>query len=619
MCGIYGKASIVEAIELSSISTKRDRLAHRGPDDCGTWISRSGTVGLAHRRLAVIDLTPTGHQPMSSQDLRYTIVYNGEVYNFGDLRRELQEAGFCFRGNSDTEVILAAYIMWGEECLARFNGMFAFAIHDEGTANQPPSLFLARDRAGEKPLYYHYEQHRFEFASEPKALDSSSGIDTRALNYYLSLGYIPSELCLTEGVRKLPPATAARLDLDDFSFRTWQYWKLPKHDVDACVDGNHLVEEVEALLDDAVRLRMISDVPLGVLLSGGLDSSLLVGFAARHSSVPVRTFNISLPGSALDESRYARDVANYYGTDHHVLEANHLSMDVIEQIAPFVDEPLADSSIIPSFLVSSLTRQHVTVALGGDGGDELFGGYSIYANSITDAMRFRWIPGQLFRMAAAFAASLPAGFRGRNRIHSLKDGPLFQVIWGTPYFDITLRRRIMKREQVEALGSELSAPEQWLISLYRSGRDSIDSMTRMHFGSVLPNDFLSKVDQTSMAHSLEIRAPLLDHRLIELAFGSIPSRWKVWGNDSRRIQKLLARKLLPPDLDTTRKQGFSVPLDEWLRTDKCKIVREWKQFLPSCIEPGEVENLIQGEMKGRANGSRLFALLMLSIATKNRG
>lgn len=619
MCGIYGLIDLINPVDPSALQRQSTRLAHRGPDDAGTWLSIDRSVGLAQRRLAIIDLSAAGHQPMSSADGRYTIVYNGEVYNFKELRRELEAAGHCFAGGSDTEVVLAAYQAWGEQCVSRFNGMFALAIYDRGTDNWPPSLFLARDRAGKKPLYYCHDGRRFQFASELKAIEGAYALNETALNHYLALGYIPHNLCIAARVHKLPPAHIARLTLPDLRLALQRYWELPVNNPLPSEDGEFFADQAQTLLEDAVRLRLISDVPLGVLLSGGLDSSLVVAAAARQSSDSVKTFTIAMTGSPLDESSHARVVADHFATEHHVLETSSPTLSVVNELAPFVDEPLADSSIIPSFLVSRLTRQYVTVALGGDGGDELFGGYLDYPVSLADQQRFGSLPRPLLRAAALLAARLPAGLKGRNRLASLRGGPLQQMIWGSPYFDLELRGRILTSDTVHRLCGVFDEPEQWLLRLFEGGRDAVDCMTRTHFGSILPDDFLVKVDRSSMAHSLELRTPFLDYRLVEFAFGQIPSCWKVQGGATRRIQRILGRRMLPPALDTGRKQGFSIPLDDWLRTDRCYMVRQYLPWLPACIERREVERLIDGHSKGRANGSRLFALLMLAIAAKNNG
>ncbi|OGB28539.1 MAG: asparagine synthase (glutamine-hydrolyzing) [Burkholderiales bacterium RIFCSPLOWO2_12_FULL_61_40] len=617
MCGIYGIANRDAGVDKYSLIRRGDVLKHRGPDDAGLWMSPDGQVALGHRRLAVIDLSPAGHQPMVSEDGRHVVAFNGEIYNFCELKRELQQQGYHFSTDSDTEVMLVAYRAWGESCLSRFNGMFAFVIYDQGSDVSPPSLFFARDRAGEKPLYYVHTNSTFQFASELKALDHSKQINLQSLNHYLSLGYIPANMCLFEGVQKLPAAHCGRLNLQTGELKILRYWELPKNRLGSEFDGVQLTLKAGELIEDSVRLRLVADVPVGVLLSGGLDSSLVTAAAARVSSAPVETFTIALPGSSLDEAHHAQKVASYFGTRHHVLPLGKPSLDLLDGLAPFIDEPIADSSILPAWLVFGLARKHVTVALGGDGGDELFGGYSDYTTSLADARRWGWVPQHLFQAAAAAAANLPAGVRGRNRIASLRGGPFQQLIWGRPYFDSRLRRRLLKTDATAELGAGLEAPEHFLRDLFHQGSDPLDSMTRTHFGSILPDDFLVKVDRASMAHSLEVRAPFLDHRLIEFAFGQVPSDWKVQGNESRRLQRLLARQWLPPDLDINRKQGFSIPINEWLRNDGEQGLMARMEGLPDVINLDEVHRLVLGHISGRANGGRLFALIMLAIAMRN--
>lgn len=620
MCGIIGFTSKDKPpLSHAQLENYRDKLKHRGPDDAGLWLSGDGHVALGHRRLAVIDLSPAGHQPMLSEDGRYAIVFNGEIYNFRALRDELQQQGFQFHSNSDTEVILAAYRAWGESCLNRFNGMFAFVIYDRGDQSTAPSLFFARDRAGKKPFYYSYDNRNFEFASELKAISHTGEVSLTAVNYYLALGYIPGEQCFIEGVKKLPSAHAGRLNLSTFDLNIRCYWQLPLNQPNQNTNGEMLADEAEALLNDAVALRMISDVPLGVLLSGGLDSSLITAIAQRQSPSAIKTFTLSLPGNKLDEASYAQCVADYLATDHHVLELTAPSLNDLEAIAPFIDEPLADSSLIPSYLISRLTRQHVTVVLGGDGGDELFGGYSDYPLALATQRRLGWVPRPLLGGISHLAGLLPAGVKGRNRLASLRGGPLQQQIWGSPYFDIALRQRIFNPDQLRQLEGELEQPEIMLLNLFHTGKDAVDCMTRAHFGSILPDDFLMKVDRASMANSLEARTPFLDYRLVEFAFSKIPSNWKVQGGETRRVEQILAKRLLPPQLDTKRKQGFSIPLDDWLKADNCQLLRNYIPYLPACINRDEIERLIADLFRGRANGARLYALLVLGIAMKNKG
>ncbi len=616
MCGIYGWVG-ASPIARDGIERRRDLLSHRGPDDAGIWLSADGRVALAHRRLSIIDLSPAGHQPMAADGGQLMITFNGEIFNYRALRNELDHIGHAFSGHSDTEVILAAYRQWGAQCVEHLNGMFAFALYDAGSAGTAPSLFLARDRAGEKPLYYTLKDGHFEFASELKAISGARRISAQAVNHYFALGYIPGDLSLLEGVRKLPPAHAARLDLASLRLETWRYWQLPANQPDINASVEDLADQAEALLQDSVRLRLQSDVPLGVLLSGGLDSSLVVAAAARSSATPVKTFTIAVPGSALDESAHAATVARHFSTEHHRLELGPSSLSVIDELAALVDEPLADSSLLPAYVVSRLTRQHVTVALGGDGGDELFGGYGDYARALSNQARFGWLPTGAFRAAAALATRLPAGVRGRNRIASLRGGPLQQIIWGSPYFDIALRRRILHADFTAPLGAAIDAPEWGLLGLFDSGSNPVDRMTRTHFGSILPDDFLTKVDRASMAHGLEMRCPFLDHRLIEFCFSKVPEAWKVSGGETRRLQKHLARRMLPPTLDLNRKQGFSIPVDQWLRAETPARLEERFADLPDFIRRDEVHALINGLHAGRANGARLFALLMLAIACRN--
>lgn len=619
MCAINGLVSKIStpSIELGVVEL-RDILQHRGPDDAGIWVSPDMRVALGHRRLAVIDITPLGHQPMLSVDGRYVIVFNGEIYNYLEIKQELLQLGFYFRTSSDTEVILVAYHVWGEDCIKRFNGMFSFVIYDKGDGVCSPTLFFARDRTGKKPFYYFYDGVNFEFASELKGISHKRDVSLEALNYYLALGYIPSERCFFEGVKKLMPAHAGKLDLDTFDLQVWRYWDLPVNLANPKVGGDELADQAQALLSDAVKIRMASDVPLGVLLSGGLDSSIIAAIASKLSSKPIKTFTLSLPGSKLDEANYAQCVSDYLGTDHHVLSINKPCIKDLEEIAKFIDEPIADSSLIPSYLISKLTREHVTVVLGGDGGDELFGGYTDYQIALDIQRRLKYVPKIILKLVSYLAALLPAGVKGRNFLASLRDGALKRHIWGSPYFDIELRKRLFNSDQLKILGVNLEDPEKMLLEAFNRGSDPVDSMTRSHFSSILPDDFLVKVDRSSMAVGLEARTPFLDYRLVEFAFSKIPSNWKVFGGETRRVERIIGKRLLPPQLDTKRKQGFSIPIDEWMRDDQCRMLRDHIKYLPEYINRDEVENLIDGLFSGRSNGARLYALLILGIAMKNK-
>jgi asparagine synthase (glutamine-hydrolysing) len=593
-------------------------MIHRGPDDAGEWWSADGRVGLAQRRLSIIDLSPAGHQPMHDASGALSIVFNGEIYNFSDLRDELTAKGHCFRSHSDTEVILAAYREWGSECLARFNGMFAFALFDA----RQQTVFLARDRAGEKPLFYHQANGALRFASELKALLADAAlprrIDPVALDCYLAMGYVPSDRCILQGFNKLPPAHALLFDLQTRQAKIWRYWQLPELEVASSkpVDEAALLDELESLLEDAVRRQMVADVPVGVLLSGGVDSSLITAMAVRSSS-QVQTFTIGFPGHGkLDETEHARLVARHFGTRHTELMAEDATADLLPRLARQFDEPMVDSSMIPTFLVSQLVRQHCTVALGGDGGDELFGGYGHYSRLQWMQRKLGLIPHPL-SIGIAFAAEklLPVGVRGRNWLQALgvdldKDLPLI-----TSCFDATTRGRLMAAQ----LGWRAQA-DGVLRSRLPANSDLLQRATRMDFANYLAEDILVKVDRASMLNSLELRAPLLDYRLIEFAFGKVPSHLKATAQDKKILLKRLTARVLPPEFDRQRKQGFSIPLGEWLKGGAFRALFDEVLLDPECsFDADTVDSLLRGQDRGRSNGERLFALVLFELWRREYG
>lgn len=396
MCGIVGIVSAKPIEGCSWLHQAREALVHRGPDDAGEWWAPDGRVGLAHRRLSILDLSPAGHQPMADESGELHIVFNGEIYNHRELRAELEGKGHRFRSRTDTEVILYAYREWGSECLPRLNGMFAFGLYDMRSG----SLILARDRAGEKPLFYHLADGTLRFGSELKALLADPAlprsIDPEALDCYLATGYVPGERCILRGYRKLPPAYALLFDVRRGSARMWRYWQLPDLLPDAqTTDEAAALEELEHLLEDAVRRQLVADVPVGVLLSGGVDSSLVTAMAVR-SDARVKTFTIRFPGHGkLDETEHARLIARHFGTEHTELAAEPTTANLIPKLARQFDEPMVDSSMIPTFMVAQLVRQHCTVALGGDGGDELFGGYQHYSRLLWMQKHLGWLPPRL--------------------------------------------------------------------------------------------------------------------------------------------------------------------------------------------------------------------------------
>ena len=618
MCGIVGIVSNTTQAKRAWLTVGCDAMRHRGPDDAGEWWSADGRVGLAQRRLAIIDLSPAGHQPMHDASGALSVVFNGEIYNFPDLRDELIAKGHGFRSHSDTEVILAAYREWGTECLARFNGMFAFALFD----SRQQTVFLARDRAGEKPLFYHQANGVLRFASELKALLAdpalSRRIDPAALDCYLAMGYVPGDRCMLQGFNKLPPAHALLFDLQTGQAKISRYWQLPELEAASSrpVDETALLDELEALLEDAVRRQMVADVPVGVLLSGGVDSSLITAMAVRSSS-QVQTFTIGFPGHGkLDETEHARLIARYFGTRHNELMAEDATADLLPRLARQFDEPMVDSSMIPTFLVSQLVRQHCTVALGGDGGDELFGGYGHYSRLQWMQRKLGSIPRPL-RNSIALAAEklLPVGLTGRNWLQGLgvdfsKGLPLIASC-----FDATTRGRLSA-----ARSGWHAKAEDVLRSRVPVHPDLLQRATRMDFANYLAEDILVKVDRASMLNSLELRAPLLDYRLIEFAFGKVPSHLKATAKDKKILLKRLTARVLPPEFDRQRKQGFSIPLAEWLKGGAFRTLFHEVLLDPKCsFDAGMVDSLLRSQDRGRSNSERLFSLVLFELWRREYG
>ncbi|QWE08968.1 asparagine synthase (glutamine-hydrolyzing) [Polynucleobacter ibericus] len=617
MCGIIGIATNSRNSDPGWLILGRDTMRHRGPDGSGLWWSQDGRVGFGHRRLAILDISSAGHQPMHDVSNTLTIIFNGEIYNFRDLQQELIVLGHHFRSHSDTEVLLASYREWGVDCLSRLNGMFAFAIYD--TTSQ--TLFIARDRAGEKPLFYSMEDGKFRFASELKGLladkTTSRSIDHQALDTYLAVGYIPGDRCIVRGVNKLPPAHALIFNLSNNYLKIWRYWNPPSpvESISGIFDENILLDEFELLLEDAVRRQLIADVPVGVLLSGGVDSSLITAMAVRIAS-DVKTFTVGFKGfSSYDETEHARLIAKYFGTNHVELDAGEANPELMPMLARQFDEPMADSSMIPTYMVSHLVKQHCTVALGGDGGDELFGGYAHYDRLLRKRHAIRYIP-MLFRNVAAYCAGefLPAGFRGRHWLRSLGDDLERGLPLSATFFDGKQRR--------ELLGNgdwPLVAEGIWGLNAAMDG-DLLQRMTRMDFQNYMVEDILVKIDRASMLNSLELRAPFLDYRIIEFAFARVPSQMKATLNQRKIFLKKLTANILPPDFDKNRKQGFSVPLNSWLNQGPWRQAFQDVLFDSKCIFNKEmVKGLFYGQDQGRNNSERLFSLYLFELWRREYG
>lgn len=568
-----------------------EAIRHRGPDDSGVWCDERHGIALSHRRLSIIDLSPAGHQPMTSPSGRYVISYNGEVFNFAELRKELAELGMQFRGNSDTEVILAAIDRWGVVAATeRFIGMFAFALWDR----QEAELILVRDRLGIKPVYWGEVSGAFVFASEPGAFAQVTGwtgaVDPAALTAYLRWNYVPAPHCIFQGIAKLPPGSLLRRKAGG-AVRVEKYWRLREVASDGVatpvdLSDEEATERFEALLRDAVGRRMVSDVPLGAFLSGGIDSSLVVALMQAQSKRPVKTFTIGFNEQFFNEAEHAKAVAAHLGTDHHELYLKpNEAMEVIPSLPGIYAEPFADSSQIPTFLVSHMTRRDVTVALSGDGGDELMAGYTRYRWADMTHRRFdRW-PQRLRHAAASGLSSVPEAawaIAGQLLPERVSKGRLadragrFGWFLAQPDADAIYRRQHCQWPDPAAItGSSAEAPT----ALEEPGlkddfRHFVTRMQVMDSLTYLPDDVLTKVDRASMAVSLEVRVPLLDHRLVEFGW-RLPYEQKYRDGQAKWLLRRVLDRYVPEQLIDRPKSGFGIPIAQWLRGP----LRAWAEEL----------------------------------------
>lgn len=589
MCGIcgfvrqngfnaaYDAAGIIERMTTS--------LFHRGPDGGDTWISALDGVALGHRRLAILDLSPNGAQPMVSNCGRYVIVFNGEVYNHGELRERLASEGASFTGSSDTETILEAFSHWGVRAsVAQFIGMFAIALWDKKKC----ALTLIRDRVGIKPLYYGFADQGFVFGSELKAIMEHPGfsreVDRNALALFFRHNYVPAPFSIFQNVRKLGPGEMLELPFGERpikeSFSIEKYWSL------SSVWGNgelsplelgeeEAVDQLENLLSDAIGLRLLSDVPLGAFLSGGIDSSAVVALAQKISNHPVKTFSIGFEEEKFNEAHYAKAVADHLGCNHteYVVSANDL-LGMVTDIPTYWDEPFSDSSQIPTYCVSKLARQDVTVVLSGDGGDELFSGYERYFGM------------RLWDMVAKVPLSVRRAAAGAMRLLPRSAYSVLGANGERLYWRIDALRTKAFQEFYLFMISHHKAPEDFVLGAQEQGtvytRDSsfvgdrFRRMSYMDMGAYLPDDILTKVDRASMAVSLEARVPLLDHRVVEFA-AQLPTKHKVIGGQGKQILRKLLNRYVPDHLIDRPKMGFGVPIGSWLR----KELRDWCEELLS--------------------------------------
>ena len=614
MCGIAGIADDRGLPADAVLQHARDLLAHRGPDDVGLYTSARRDAALLFRRLSIIDLSPAGHQPLSNEDGRLWIVFNGEVYNFERLRAELEGLGHHFRSRTDSEVIVQAYEQWGTACVQRFIGMFAFAIWDE----ERRTLFAARDRLGIKPLYYQRTGGSFRFASELKSLVALPGgphaIDREALWHYLARGYVSPPRTIYQDARSVPPGHFVTWTADSHALEITRYWD----PVDAYARGRLPIgarspedasTELEAALRDAVQLRLRSDVPIGAFLSGGIDSSVVAALMASLAGTTVKTFTIRFAERAYDEAPHARKIAAHLGTDHHELHATEAqAMDFIPRLAEYYDEPFADSSALPTYLISLLARQHVTVALSGDGGDELFGGYEHYRTIGQRLQIARRVPA----MAGEWLGKLGRARGGQRVDRALASLPL--ATEPERFFDYYTS--IWRPFELERLVPGLDEPAAAPASRLHGADSDLAIFTMSDLQRYLPDDILTKVDRASMAVSLEARVPLLDHRVVEFVL-SLADEVRVPAGRPKALLRSVLSRYLPDALVDRPKQGFGVPLDAWLRgplrgllTDYLAAGRLRREGL---FDPQVVETWVDRFLAGEIGHARVWVLLVYQM------
>jgi asparagine synthase (glutamine-hydrolysing) len=619
VCGIAGKVSLDGAVDSWLLERMCEVIEHRGPDSRGTF--REVGVGLGVQRLAIIDLE-TGDQPIFNEDESIVVLQNGEIYNYRELRRELEARGHRFSTQSDTEVIVHLYEDHGDACVERLRGMFAFAIWDRRRRR----LLLGRDRVGKKPLFYAVRNGSFWFASEAKSIlqdpDVPRDVDLDAIDSFLQFQYVPHPKSAFAALRKLPPAHL--LSWEEGRIETRRYWKLSYSPDDRYASEEEMHERIRSELLQATRLRLRSDVPLGAFLSGGVDSSAVVAAMTRVSSMPVKTFSIGFDVESFDETAYAQEIAELFSTEHHEFRVEPQAMEILPRLVWHFGEPFADQSAIPSFYLAELTRRHVTVALNGDGGDEDFAGYPRYlANALMD--RLDWVPRAMARAAAWGFDRVgpgPAPRGPRTRLRRLARGvslaPYDRYAMWIAYFTERDRIELYTPELRSLLGPKRTAPsvirEPWLES---SALAYVDRMLDVDVNTILPGDLLAKMDIATMAHSLEVRSPLLDHRFMEMA-ARLPASAKLDGRDTKRIFRDALRPWLPDRILDREKMGFGVPIADWLRGELRDLPGE-VLLDPHSLRRGyfrerAVRELIDRHQRGREDTSnKIWALLQIEL------
>jgi asparagine synthase (glutamine-hydrolysing) len=621
MCGIAGivSAAVDDRIEADTVHRMCQAIVHRGPDDEGIFVK--DCTGLGMRRLSIIDLSG-GHQPVFNEDRSIWVVFNGEIYNFPELREDLEKRGHRFYTKTDTEVIVHLYEELGAGCVDKLRGMFAFALYDE----RRRKLLIARDRLGKKPLHYALAGQRLLFGSEIKAIlavaPELARVNNEALLQYMYFGYVPDPLTAFLPIQKLPPGHL--LEFEGGQLRVRQYWDLPQYSTYQPSSEEECLEELERRLAEAVRIRLISDVPLGALLSGGIDSSTVVALMARASSKPVKTFSIGFSHDDFDEAHFARIVAKRFGTEHHEMVVEPNVLETVENLSRSLEEPFGDSSMLPTYYVSCMARKHVTVALSGDGGDEIFAGYDRYGIHLRRQI-FERVPQRAWHLYRKYVyPSLPQDLRGRKLSYNIS------LPWRERYVDgisfVPSFERDMPLWSDEFRGTLVAAgkPEDLMYGYFdrAPATDPISQMLYVDTKTYMVADILTKVDRMSMATSLEVRVPMLDHLFVEWAT-ALNVDWKLRGGVQKYILRKLAERVgVPREAIYRPKRGFALPLVHWMRNELKDLIMtvllEPRTMQRGYFNPAGVSQLLDEHFRERRDHSgRIWRLLMFELWHRN--
>jgi asparagine synthase (glutamine-hydrolysing) len=588
MCGILGQFSN-SGINKNKLIKNLEITSNRGPDNLGYWISKENNLFLGSNRLSIQDLSENANMPFITKDEKYVVIYNGELYNFKELRQVLTNKGYHFQTSSDTEVLLNSYLHFGPDCVKKFEGMFSFCIYDR----EKRILFLARDIVGQKPLYYSSTNKSFNFSSHLNQLIDNGKINLSGLSNYLMFGYTLNEETLVNGIKKLLPGHYLKYNINNGDTLIKQFWSINQKR-DLLNDESEIVFKLDQLLNNSVKSHLISDRKSGVLLSGGIDSSLIAYYASLNSSEKIDTYNVSFDGfKNYNESANAKKIAKFLDTNHHEINGNDINYDMINPIIKFMGEPIADSSIIPTALIYSNIKNKSTVLLGGDGGDELFGGYPSYINN-SFPIKIDWFNRNVF-------ANLPMGLKGRNYLLR-KNSDNYILSNDHKYFSRYDIHKVFKEFDNELITSDRII----------NTNDFVYDMTKKDLLNYFSEDILVKVDRASMLSSIEARSPFLDKSIIEFALLNIPSNYKVNNKKLKYLLKNIFSKKIKLDYDFDRKQGFSIPIDFWVRDIWYDDIKKDILELPDEFDKKFLINTLKNIKKGYSNSSNILSIAFLS-------